>query len=107
MGDLTLYTKDSGATYWTSLWTKTGNQGTSWGFATVAVNAQDVKLSFEMTAPSSYTDIAIDSIEIDFPPTVAPTTAAPSVSFYPTPKPSTPKPSASFAPSLEPTRSPT
>ncbi|CAL2080413.1 GEVED domain-containing protein [Tenacibaculum sp. 190524A02b] len=65
MGTLKLEAKEEGASGWTTIWSKTGNQGNSWSTAEVNLTAKKVQLRFHMTTSTSYTsDAAIDAITI-------------------------------------------
>lgn len=68
MGTFAVEAKRSGETNWTTLWSKTGNQGNSWDIAQVnlAAYASDTfKLRLRGTTGSSFTsDMAVDDIQI-------------------------------------------
>ncbi|MFC2152330.1 M4 family metallopeptidase [Bacteroidota bacterium] len=67
MGTLQLQASTNG-TSWTTLWTKSGDQGNSWNNATVSLSSYfgtSVQLRYVATTGSSYTsDFAIDDISV-------------------------------------------
>ena len=76
MGTLDFDTSsDDGAT-WTTQWSLSGNQGTSWYEAVVAVPSATTTIRFAGTTGSDFTsDIAIDDVSIEYAsPSPLPTT---------------------------------
>ncbi|MEO0473082.1 MAG: endonuclease, partial [Bacteroidota bacterium] len=67
MGSLSLQAKSIGGN-WTTIWSLSGNQGNSWGNASVSLNSfagQTIQLQFIGTTGSSYTsDMAIDALSL-------------------------------------------
>lgn len=65
MGTLKLEVQEEGATIWTEVWSKSGDQGNSWEDAIVNLSSNKVKVRFNLTTASSYTsDAAIDAISV-------------------------------------------
>ena len=93
MGVLELEETTDGVS-WAPIWTKSGNQGSSWQGASVSIATADViKVRWVATTGSSYTsDMAVDDVDILHScscssqtspvPTLQPTTALPSVPCF-------------------------
>jgi len=69
MGTLRVQVSTNNGSTWTTLWTKTGNQGNSWQTANVSLNSYTsqtaLKIRFNGTTGSSYTsDMAIDDVSL-------------------------------------------
>jgi hypothetical protein len=99
MGTLELEETTDG-TSWSTIWTKSGDQGDSWQSATVSVTTSYVsQLRWVGTTGSdAYSDMAIDDVDIRsapssndgcFVPTPAPTTSAPTSTPLPIASPTT------------------
>ena len=66
MGTLKLEVQEEGSSTWTSVWSKTGDQGNSWKDAEVSLSAKKLKVRFHLTTASSYrSDAAIDAISVE------------------------------------------
>ncbi len=66
MGTLKLEAREDGSSTWTTIWSKTGDQGNSWQQAEISLAAYtNVQLRFHNTTGSSYTgDATIDDIAV-------------------------------------------
>lgn len=114
MGTLDFDTSSDNGRTWTTKWSRSGNQGSSWDEAIVPVPSTTTTIRFAGTTGSSYTsDMAIDDVSVQYAtPTPSPTmTPAPTMTAMPT---ITAVPSAlpipvptTFVPTLAPTPLPT
>ena len=83
IGTLRVEVSTNNGSSWTSLWSRSGNQGTNWYTATVSLDNYKTaytRVRFVATAGGSTGDIAIDGVEITGTGTVDPCTA-PTLSF--------------------------
>lgn len=65
MGTLKLEVQEDGSSTWTSVWSKSGDQGNSWKDAEVNLASKKLKVRFHLTTASSYrSDAAIDAISV-------------------------------------------
>ena len=68
MGTLSLQVSTNNGATWSTVWTKSGNQGTTWHQANVSLNTysgQIIKIRFKGVTGSSYkSDMAIDNITV-------------------------------------------
>ena len=102
MGTLELEETTDG-TSWSTIWTKSGDQGDSWQSATVSVTTSYVsQLRWVGTTGSdAYSDMAIDDVDIRSAPT------SNGDCFVPTPAPTTSAPTSTPLPIASPTAFPT
>jgi len=89
IGTLSLDISNNGES-WTSLWSKSGDQGQGWRNATVIIDDLSTHFRFYGITGTDYTgDIAVDDINVTSRITPAPSiTSSPTTSFIPSPSPS-------------------
>mmetsp|Transcript_19924 Transcript_19924/g.25984 ORF Transcript_19924/g.25984 Transcript_19924/m.25984 type:complete len:257 (-) Transcript_19924:101-871(-) len=103
MGTLEFETSSDGSA-WDTVWSKSGNQGTSWQLAQISISTSTTinYVRFAGTTGSDYTsDISIDDFSMESAPTSSPTTATQRPTQLPS---SLPTPLPTITPTAVPTR---